>query len=229
MTHICPATGCAREIPTHIFMCARHWRLVPTPIKDAIRDAWEKGDTKRHRANSTEAIKVVAEIDDAMGSANLPAGTKALTVYQPWASMIIYGWKPWEFRKWKFTDKTYLAKLVGQRIIMHASARPVRVAEVDDILARIEEGESALSVDAVPFLKGLRQARQSKEVGGAPISAALGTVILGEPKSVVEIFKDKVADSDRLDHHMYGWPMTEPIVFPKPIPAAGAQGFWNWS
>lgn len=40
---------------------------------------------------------------------------------------------------------------------------------------------------------------------------------------------DTIADSDRLDQHMYGWPMLDPVEFPAPIPAAGAQGFWNWS
>jgi hypothetical protein len=64
---------------------------------------------------------------------------------------------------------------------------------------------------------------------GAPLACALGTAVLGEPKNVVAIFMDKVADSDRLDEHIYGWPLTDILAFPEPIPSAGAQGFWNWS
>jgi hypothetical protein len=57
--------------------------------------------------------------------------------------------------------------------------------------------------------------------------AVLGTAILGKPRNVVDLFKDQVADSDRLDEHMYAWPLNDVLEFTQPIPAAGAQGFWN--
>lgn len=34
-------------------------------------------------------------------------------------------------------------------------------------------------------------------------------------------------DSDRLDDHMWGWPLSDIQPFDAPIPMNGAQGFWN--
>ena len=155
---------------------------------------------------------------------------KALTIWQPWASLVMIGAKPYEFRRWNFADKPHLAKLIGRRITVHAGARPARPSELEDVLARINEGESALNADiARPFIVELLAARRRKEVGGAPLAAALGTAILGEPRSCMELFRDVIADSDRIDEHMYGWPLSDVQPFPEPIPANGAQGFWNYT
>jgi hypothetical protein len=202
--------------------------MVPKPLQAAVYESYRRDG--RPGENHREAVRVVEAAESGRAALQLPAGMKALTIWQPWASLIILQAKPHEFRRWKFTDKPHLAKLVGQRIVVHAGARAVRVGEIDDILARIDEGESALDVSiAKPFLVALREARARKEVGAAPLAAALGTAVLGEPRNVVDLFRDVIADSDRLDHHMYGWPLTDVRPFAAPMPAAGAQGFWNWS
>ena len=211
-------------------MCARHWRMVPKPLREAIGEGWSMGGGSPYRANCDEAIRVVAATEGSRLMPGVSPGMKALTVWQPWASLIMMGAKPWEFRRWSFADKPHLAKLVGQRILLHAGARAMRAAEVNDILLRMFEGESALVDDvAGPYLEGLLDALHGKRATAAPLAAALGTVTLGEPKRAFDLFVDKVADSDRLDQHMYAWPMIDPTPFPAPIPAAGAQGFWNWS
>ena len=46
---------------------------------------------------------------------------KALTIWQPWASLIAMGAKPYEFRGWKPPKS-----LIGQRLAIHAGARPVK-------------------------------------------------------------------------------------------------------
>jgi hypothetical protein len=158
---------------------------------------------------------------------------KALTIWQPWASLITIGAKPWEFRKWNFADKPHLAKLVGQRIVVCAGSRPIRQGEISDVLQRIDEGDSALNATiAKPFLQTLRTALASKSAGAekiAPLGVALSTATLGEPRNCLDLFRDVVADSDRIDEHMYGWPLTDVRAFANPIPAAGAQGFWNFT
>lgn len=229
MTHPCPVANCQiANVADDTFMCARHWRMVPKPLQAAIYEDYGRAGARGE--NHREAIRIVNEAEAGRAAVDLPPGTKALTIWQPWATLVMFGAKPHEFRKWNFADKPHLAKLIGQRVVIHAGARPARVPEVNDILARIENGESALKDEiAKPFLLGLRGALVAKEVGGAPLSSALGTVVLGEPRSVVDLFKDTIADSDRLDQHMYGWPMIDPVEFAEPIPAAGAQGFWNWS
>lgn len=48
----------------------------------------------------------------------------ALTIWQPWASLIVADAKPWEFRGWA-APKAYR----GKRIAIHAGARPPRAGE----------------------------------------------------------------------------------------------------
>lgn len=209
-------------------MCARHWRMVPKPVQEAIYESHRSGNRPVWRENSFEAVRVVDAMEGGRAALGLPRGTKALTVWQPWASLIILGAKPWEFRRWNFADRPSLALQIGRRIVVHAGARPIRTSELDDILERIDANDSALDVSiALPFVRALRDSDQRQTL--APLGAALGTAVLGEPRNVVDLFKDTIADSDRLDEHMYGWPMDDVARFAQPIPAAGAQGFWNWS
>lgn len=228
MTHGCPASGCTIDVPSHMFMCARHWRLVPRPLQIAVYESYKTSG--RLSENHREAVRVVNQAEGGRAALGLPPGTKAFTIWQPWASLVMLRAKPLEFRRWNFADKPHLAKLIGHRIVVHAGARPVRISELEDLLGRIDEGESALDAAiARPFITELLQARRRKEVGAAPLAAALGSAVLGEPRNVVDIFRDQIADSDRLDEHMYGWPLADAEPFAAPVPAAGAQGFWNWS
>lgn len=232
MTHPCPIEGCSIAVPPDVFMCARHWRMVPRPLRDAIYEDY--GRVGSRGENHREAVRVVTAAEGARSRIALPPGTKALTIWQPWASLVILRAKPYEFRRWNFADKPHLARLIGRRIVIHAGARPPRLSEIDDVLERIAEGESALDDKiALPFLTRLRSRVETRDRDGAGrlalLAAALGTAILGEPRNVVDLFNDQVADSDRLDQHMYGWPLSDVQQFAEPIPAAGAQGFWNWS
>lgn len=229
MNHDCHAAGCFVSVPHNIFMCARHWRMVPRPLRDAISQGWSMGGGSPYRANCLEAIRVVANAEGSRSVPGVEPGMKALTIWQPWASLIIILAKPYEFRRWNFADKPHLAKLIGQRIVIHAGARKPKISELEDILARIEDGESALLPNAKSFIEHQLRELRAKKTIAAPLAAALGTAVIGEPVNVVKLFADQVADSDRLDQHMYAWPLTDVRQFPEPIPAAGAQGFWNWS
>ncbi len=149
---------------------------------------------------------------------------KALTVYQPWASLIMIGAKPFEFRHWDYS--TRLPQMVGQRIVIHAAARAIKVAEIADILNRIDTGESGLKPElALPLLERIWKA--AKGMGVVEMSAGLGTAIIGKPRRVGEIFTG-VVDSDRLDHTVFGWPLSDIQRFEHPRPCRGAQGFWTW-
>lgn len=224
MTHICPIAGCGASVASGIFMCARHWRMVPTPLKAAVYASYQ-ADRSRLSPNHREAVRIVERTEDGRAAPALPAGTKALTLWQPWASLIIIGAKPFEFRKWDFTDKPHLAKVVDKRIVIHAGARPPKRFELEDILARIDEGESALVGEtARPFIERVIDGEIK-----LPMASAIGTGIIGRPRKSYDLFKHIVADSDRLDHQMYAWPVSEVQAFEQPVPGPGAQGFWNWN
>lgn len=149
---------------------------------------------------------------------------KALTIWQPWASLVMIGAKPYEFRRWDYRSRA--SQLEGQHIVIHAGARPIRLQEVEDIISRMEDRLSSLrSAIARPMLERLRRAHRGQ--GVLPLAAGLGTTILGKPKSVSALFNSP-ADSDRIDHHMWAWPLTDIVRWEEPVECRGAQGFWNW-
>lgn len=149
----------------------------------------------------------------------------ALTIWQPWATLIVAGLKPYEFRG--YPAPRFVR---GHRVAIHAGARPVRKAEVEDLLNRLrtpgEEWTTALVVE--PAIKLLDRVHLSP--GMLPLSSILGTGILGEPIRADHIpgLDVPVADSDRVDHSMWGWPLSDIKRFDMPVPARGAQGFWRW-
>jgi hypothetical protein len=145
---------------------------------------------------------------------------KALTIWQPWASLIIAEGKLWEWRGWPAPRW-----VVGHRIAIHAGARRARTDEIADILARIDDDETSLVGEiAKPLL--LRVHRSAW-----PLSCVLGTAVLGTSIPAQEWARAHApdfADSDRLNHNKFAWPLSDVDRFEPPIPARGAQGFWNW-
>lgn len=148
---------------------------------------------------------------------------KALTIWQPWASLVIVGAKPYEFRRWPAPQFVR-----GQRIAIHAGARPIRIEEVSDILDRIADGESALKEDlAKPMLERIAALPKRQAKTALTLSAVLGTAFMGQPIRATELFAGKI-DSDRIDHHIWAWPLDDIRQFEEPVPCNGAQGFWNF-
>lgn len=159
---------------------------------------------------------------------------KALTIWQPWASLIIAGAKPYEFRGWRAPRA-----LIGQRIVIHAAARKVNLGEVRylfDVLsdrqqtdeAAREAAETCLIDDQALSVLGPVVFAESQ----LPLACGLGTAVLGEPRLGTEIAEEfgvpRANDSNRDEHANWGWPMLDIQQWPQPIPMRGAQGFWNW-
>lgn len=148
---------------------------------------------------------------------------KALTIWQPWATLIMIGAKPFEFRRWDY--RTRERGLEGQRIVIHAGSRPIKPQEVLDIRERLASGDTSLIADkARALIERLLAAHKCQ--GVLPLAAGLGTAILGTPRDVDRLFKSP--DSDRVDHHMWAWPMEDVQVWQPPRPMRGMQGFWQW-
>jgi hypothetical protein len=157
----------------------------------------------------------------------------ALTVWAPWSSLIIEGWKSYEFRGWDYRRRR--PDLVGRRIAIHAGARPVMLSEVEDLLARMNGKHSRVSEAARPFLVQLRRMireRRRRRYELAPLAAVLGTAVIGTPIECRTLFgsgKLTYPDSDRVAQEAWAWPLSQIERFDVPVPARGAQGFWRWS
>ncbi len=156
---------------------------------------------------------------------------KCITLYQPWASLIMIGAKPWEFRSWSYVARGVGVR-PGDRIGIHASARPVRLLEIRDLLARLDDpiGSTGLVPDlARALLERLAAAHKCR--GVIETSALLGTAVIGAPVISAEIKPEWAAvlnDSDRLEHCNWAWPMTDIRRFSAPVMIGGHQGFWNY-
>lgn len=160
---------------------------------------------------------------------------KALTIWQPWASLIIAGAKPYEFRGWRPP-----ASIIGQRIVIHASARKIDLEEIAALYSILRyrdheqykdaAAETCLHPElAMPILKRAWKPHQTDPL---PMACGLGTAIIGEPRLGTEIAGEfgvrRANDSDRDLHANWGWPMLDIEAWPEPVPMRGAQGLWNW-
>jgi len=145
----------------------------------------------------------------------------ALTLWQPWASLIAAGCKPFEFRRWEAPRWVH-----GKRIAIHAGARKVKREEVQELLVRLQtDGGFGTGLTVGPAIALLDRALSAP--GMLPLSAVVCTAVLGRPVRAAELVA--AGDSDRVDHHVWGWPLTDVRVLAPYVPARGAQGFWIWT
>lgn len=163
----------------------------------------------------------------------------ALTIWQPWATLIAILAKPYEFRGWRPPPR-----LIGKRLAIHAGARPVRASEVRALIIALKREANVappcLHKDiALPFLERVLVGLKSP-VGSLfgnsngivlPLSCVLGTAIVGEGKRgdicAAEFGEDAGNDSDRDGTFNWGWPLTDFQHLEPPVHAKGMQGIWK--
>jgi hypothetical protein len=122
---------------------------------------------------------------------------RALTVRQPWASLITLGLKRVENRTWRIDP---------QRIIIHAGK------ETAEGQPETQRALRSAFVGTVQVVECHRAGSQACEDAGCPdhMYAEMGHFMLGSTAP------------RRMNH----WILAAPREFARPIPAAGAQGLW---
>ena len=145
----------------------------------------------------------------------------ALTIWQPWASLIQARAKAIEWRGWR-----YPRSLLGTRIAIHAGARPIRRSEVIELLLAIGDGRAA-EMSLVPWL-AKPVLERALTPGALPLATILCTARLGEPIPAAQYAAMAGVDSDRVDHAKWGWPLEDIQDVTPFVPATGHQGFWKW-
>lgn len=61
-THPCEAEGCQEPVAKDRFMCIRHWRMVPKPLRDeiwALFKGYGRARTKRDKAELLERARAL--------------------------------------------------------------------------------------------------------------------------------------------------------------------------
>ena len=154
--------------------------------------------------------------------ADLPQRMPALTIWQPWASLIAAGAKPYEFRRWA---APFWVR--GRRIAIHAGARKMVRDELQDLLLRCQRagrtvpGTSLVRELALPIIEAALTTP-----GRLPLASILCTAVLGAPFQASRLAEP--GDSDRVDHEVWAWPLSAIERVEPYVPARGAQGFWWW-
>lgn len=141
---------------------------------------------------------------------------KALSCYQPWATLLMLGIKSREFRDASYLDraKYRLGPKAGERIVIHAAKRVIRRAEVQEALLALRrpEGAADWALDAAGAIPVLERALTAP--GAFIYGAGLGICVLGAPYAVGDKF---------------AWPVAQLEPFEQPIEQTGHPGFWEWA
>jgi activating signal cointegrator 1 len=128
---------------------------------------------------------------------------KALTLWQPWASLIVMGHKQYETRSWKRDS------LIGERIAIHAAKRPPKDLPRDLL-------HELTTLKLVP--------------SGLPLGAVLGTGVVTDFHQTEllapSLTRREIAFGDYAAGR-WAWRLDDVKMLPEPEPARGRQGIWN--
>jgi hypothetical protein len=155
---------------------------------------------------------------------------KALTLWEPWASLIAMNKKKIETRSWKAPDN-----LIGERIAIHAATKM-------HILGKIMCREFSKLLDIVPYTGSwLYYLEYSVGPFGKIVATAklVDCVEITDENEVMEYatigYGEKQNIVDGNEYHFgdytpgrYAWILDDIQRLDVPIPAKGKQRLWNW-
>lgn len=144
---------------------------------------------------------------------------KAITLFQPWASLVVLGIKRIETRHWPTTHRGPLA--------MHAGSAK---RSLDG-----ETGDYGRELIRHPLLvPHLRRAGLPERLDEWPFSCILGHVDMHSCRRSSDFTRSggQLTELERLlgdySDGRYGWMFADPVALPTPIPSRGLPGLWEW-
>ncbi|AZK46411.1 ASCH domain-containing protein [Paenibacillus lentus] len=148
---------------------------------------------------------------------------KAITIHQPWATLIALGEKRFETRTWDTNYRGPIAIHAGKQIDQYACEEP----EIKAALAKHEFKASNLPTGAVIAVCELAGSYQIYD------TIDNGTHIVRCPNDRYDF--DKVEYIRRPERNFgwwesgsYAWELDNVRMLSEPIPAKGMQRLWNW-
>lgn len=141
---------------------------------------------------------------------------KAITIIQPWATLLAAGKKHCETRSWKTNYR-------GE-ILIHAGKKDplwgICMMKKEDWLMALQALELYEDFNRFEVFKTGAIIGKATLVNCVQIDEATQSLIK-EQHPEEYAFGDFTAGR-------YAWVMADPVLFDKPIPASGKQGLWNW-
>lgn len=143
---------------------------------------------------------------------------KAITIHQPWATLIALGEKQFETRGWATKYRGPLAIHAGKKVDKVAcEAEPIR-----SVLAKHGYTADNLPTGAVVAIANLSECWAV----GEDYQSGMPTLFNGEGGTTKNIGLQE--DSfGWFEPGRYAWEMTD-VRRIDPVPAKGQQGLWNW-
>ncbi|OPX46377.1 ASCH domain protein [Ruminiclostridium hungatei] len=151
---------------------------------------------------------------------------KAITIWQPWASLIACGAKKYETRSWP-------TKYRGPIAIHAAAQKPSSIREtIRYIIDKVRAELGIIELDDLP--RGCIIAT-AELIGCYRVYDTLdnGLHIVKCPNTAYDF--DKVEYIPRQEQSFgdwgegrFAWELANVKMLPEPIPAKGQQGLWNW-
>lgn len=233
--HTCHATGCTRTVPPKMLMCGRHWAMVPADLQADVWATYRRGQetTKDPSAEYLDAAHAAIEAVAKLEAGSAPA-IKALTLWQPWASLIAVGAKHVETRSW---STTYRGKLA-----IHAAAHSDWPKDPGRAAARLVEIVSRPlwlamrdEVDPHPLAWTVAQPRGAV-VATCTVDAIVptGRVLFGDGyewkdgrRTLVLPERERPYGDYSPDRFVWMLGNIEPVD--PPVPARGRQQLWDWA
>ena len=143
---------------------------------------------------------------------------KAITLHQPWASLIASGAKRIETRHWKPA-----AWMIGKEIAIHAGKHKFGggLLEDEEFMAAVTKALGADWFTTMPY--------------GAVVATAVfdRAYFIDDPNAIPAFLKDRNIPQTEIvfgdfRRGRYMWLLRNVKAVDPPIPATGAQGFWEW-
>lgn len=130
---------------------------------------------------------------------------KAITVKQPWASLIVHGIKDIENRTWP-CPKRY----IGKRVLIHASSFPVKMVNPNNIFSKQQWDSLSMGLQR-EIICGYNE----------PTSAIIGSV------EIVDCVQNH--PSIWAEKGVYNWVLANSITYNEPIEnVKGKLSFWDY-
>ncbi len=139
---------------------------------------------------------------------------KAISIKQPWASLIVHGIKDIENRTWKCPQK-----YIGQRVLIHASSH-IPFKDIEQLV--VDRGISCWDDEYYPEGAIIG----SVKIVGCTVNHSsvwaekTPHYVTGSPPGIYKFITGQ--------EPIYNWILAEPILFDKPIPAKGKLSFWEF-
>lgn len=143
---------------------------------------------------------------------------KAISIWQPHATLLMLGLKPYETRGWAIPRS-----ILGTRVAIHAAKADGDLREIAEYLVGRQAGsERDEGIEA--YVRAVSDGGFAT-LAEMPRGCILGSVVLS----------DCVPAEAALNHHNFGdfspgrfaWRASEPVLLPTPVPFRGMQGFFD--